>query len=56
MSLGLVKMLPCLSLILSSVVFSVFLKIILCILLGCRLRVFLYLEIAFYSLLMSILL
>jgi hypothetical protein len=47
MSLGLVKMLPCLSWMLSSVVFSVFLKITLCILLGWRLRVFLYFEIAF---------
>jgi hypothetical protein len=47
MSLGLVKMLPCLSRMLSSVVFSVFLKITLCILLGWRFRVFLYFEIAF---------
>jgi hypothetical protein len=47
MSLGLVKMLPCLSWMLSSVVFSIFLKITLCILLGCRLRVFLYFEISF---------
>jgi hypothetical protein len=47
MSLGLVKMLPCLSWMLSSVVFSMFLKITLCILLGWRLRVFLYFEIVF---------
>jgi hypothetical protein len=47
MSLGLVKMLPYLSWMLSSVVFSIFLKITLCILLGWRLRVFLYFEIAF---------
>jgi hypothetical protein len=47
MSLGLVKMLPCLSWMLSSVVFSMFLKITLCILLGWRLRVFLYFEISF---------
>jgi hypothetical protein len=30
------------------VVFSVFLKIILCILFGCKLRVFLYFEIVFF--------
>jgi hypothetical protein len=47
MSSGLVRILPCLSLILSSVVLSVFLKITLCILFGCKLRVFLYFEIAF---------
>jgi hypothetical protein len=47
MSSGLVRILPCLSLILSRVVFSVFLKITLCILFGCKLRVFLYFEIAF---------
>jgi lysylphosphatidylglycerol synthetase-like protein (DUF2156 family) len=47
MSLGLVKMLPSLSWMLSNVVFSMFLKITLCILLGWRLRVFMYLEIAF---------
>jgi hypothetical protein len=47
MSLGLVRMLPCLSWMLSSVVFSIFLKITLCILLGWRLRIFLYFEIAF---------
>jgi hypothetical protein len=50
MSSGLVRMLSCLSLMLSNVVFSVFLKITLCILLGCRLRVFLYFEIAFLQL------
>jgi hypothetical protein len=50
MSSGLVRMLFCLSLILSSVVFSVFLKITLCIHLGCRLRVFLNFEIAFLQL------
>jgi hypothetical protein len=38
-------MFPCRFLIQSSVVFSVFLKIILCILLGCRFRVCMYLEI-----------
>jgi hypothetical protein len=43
-------MLPALSLRLSSVVFSMFLKITLCILLGCRFRVFLYFEIAFLQL------
>jgi hypothetical protein len=47
MSLGLVRMLPCLSCILSSVVFSMFLNITLCILLGWRFRVFLYLKISF---------
>jgi hypothetical protein len=47
MSSGFVKMLPCLSWMLSSVVFSVFLNITLCILLGWRLRVFMYFEIAF---------
>jgi hypothetical protein len=45
--LGLVKMLPCLSWMLSSVVFSAFLNITLWILLGWRLKVFLYFEIAF---------
>jgi hypothetical protein len=50
MSFELVSMLFCLSLILSSVVFSVFLKITLCIRLGCRLRVFLYFEISFLQL------
>jgi hypothetical protein len=43
-------MFPCLSLILSRVVFYVFLKITLCIILGCRFRVFLYFEIAFLQL------
>jgi hypothetical protein len=47
MSWGLVKMLPCLSWMQSSVVFSMFLKITLCILFGWRLRIFLYFEIAF---------
>jgi hypothetical protein len=47
MSLGLVKMLPCLYWILSTVVFSMFLKMTLYILLGWRLRVFLYFEIFF---------
>jgi hypothetical protein len=50
MFFGLVSMFPCLSLILSKVVFSEFLKITLCILLGCRFNVFLYLEIAFLQL------
>jgi hypothetical protein len=50
MSSGLVRMFFCLSLILSSVVFSVFLKITLCIRLGGRLRVFMYFEIAFLQL------
>jgi hypothetical protein len=40
MSSRLVSIFPCLSLMLSKVVFSVFLKITLCILLGCRFRVF----------------
>jgi hypothetical protein len=50
MSFGLVSIFPCLSLILSKVVFSMFLKITLCILLGCRFRIFLYLEISFLQL------
>jgi hypothetical protein len=50
MSFGLVSIFPCLSLMLSSVVFSVFLNITLCILLGCRFKVFLYFEIAFLQL------
>jgi hypothetical protein len=50
MSFGLVSIFPCLSLILSKVVFSIFLKITLCILLGCRFKVFLYLEIVFLQL------
>jgi hypothetical protein len=50
MSFGLVSMFPYLSLILYKVVFSVFLKITLCILLGCRFKVFLYLEISFLQL------
>jgi hypothetical protein len=47
MSSGLVRILPYLSLIPSRVVFSVFLKITLCIFFGCKWRVFLYFEIAF---------
>jgi hypothetical protein len=47
MSIGLVRMFPCLSLRLSSVVSSVFFKIFLCILLGCRFNMFLYLLIFF---------
>jgi hypothetical protein len=50
MSSGLVSIFPCLSLILSKVMFSMFLKITLCILLGCRFKVFLYFEIAFLQL------
>jgi hypothetical protein len=50
MSFGLVSMFPCLSLTQSRVVFSVFLKISLWILLGCRFKVFLYFEIAFLQL------
>jgi hypothetical protein len=50
MSFGLVSIFPCLSLRLSRVVFLVFLKITLCILLGCRFRVFLYFEIALLQL------
>jgi hypothetical protein len=50
MSSGLVSIFPCLSLMLSRVVFFVFLKITLCILLGCRFKVFLYFEIAFLQL------
>jgi hypothetical protein len=50
MSSGLIRMLFCLSLILFSVVFSVFLKITLYICLGYRLRVFLYFEISFLQL------
>jgi hypothetical protein len=50
MSSGLIRMLFCLSLMLSNVVFSVFLNMTLCILLGCRLRVFLYFEIVFLQL------
>jgi hypothetical protein len=47
MSSGLVGIFPCLSLMLFRVVFSVFLKITLCILLGCRFKVFMYFEIFF---------
>ena len=47
MSSGLVRMFPCLSFRLSRVVLSIFLKITLWILLGCKLNVFLYLEISF---------
>ena len=50
MSSGLVSMFPCLSFRLSKVVLSVFLKITLWILLGCKFNVFLYLEIAFLQL------
>jgi hypothetical protein len=50
MSSGLVNILPCLFLMLSSEVFSMFLKITLCILLDYRLRVFLYFKIAFLQL------
>jgi hypothetical protein len=50
MSSGLVRIFPCLSFMLSRVVLSVFLKITLWILLGCKFRVFLYLEIAFLQL------
>jgi hypothetical protein len=50
MSFGLISIFPCLSLMLSSVVFSIFLKITLCILLGCRFSVFLYFDIAFLQL------
>jgi hypothetical protein len=47
MSFGLVSIFPCLSLMLSKVMFSVFLKITLCILLGCRFKEFVYFEISF---------
>jgi hypothetical protein len=50
MSFGLVSIFPCLTLIMSRVVFFVFLKITLCILLGCKFRVFLYFDIAFLQL------
>jgi hypothetical protein len=50
MSSGLICIFPCLFLILFSVVFLVFLKLTLCILLGCRFKVFLYFEIAFLRL------
>ena len=50
MSDGLVNIFPCLSFRLSRVVLSVFLKITLWILLGCKFSVFLYLEIAFLQL------
>jgi hypothetical protein len=46
-SVELVRMFPCLSLRLSSMVSSMFLKIFLCIVLGCRFSRFLYLLIAF---------
>ena len=46
----LVSILPCLSLILFNVVFSVLLKMTLCILLGCRFKVFLYSKIVFLQL------
>jgi hypothetical protein len=50
MSFGLVSTFPCLSLMLFRVVFSVFLKITLCILLDCKFKVFLYFEIVFLQL------
>jgi hypothetical protein len=50
MSSGLVRIFPCLSFMLSKVVLSVFLKITLWILLGCRFKMFLYFEIAFLQL------
>src|SRR5450759_1641696 len=50
MSSGLVSIFPCLSCRLSKVVLSIFLKITLWILLGCKFNVFLYLEIAFLQL------
>jgi hypothetical protein len=50
MFFGLVNIFPCLSLMLSKVVFSVFLKITLCILLDYRFKVFLYFEISFLQL------
>jgi lysylphosphatidylglycerol synthetase-like protein (DUF2156 family) len=50
MSSGLVRIFPCLSFRLSRVVLSVFLKLTLWILLGCKFRVFLYFEIAFLQL------
>jgi hypothetical protein len=50
MSFGLVSTFPCLSLMLSRVVLFVFLKITLCILLGCKFKVFLYFEIVFLQL------
>jgi hypothetical protein len=50
MSSGLIRIFPCLSFMLSRVVLSMFLKITLWILLGCKFRVFLYLAIAFLQL------
>jgi hypothetical protein len=50
MSSALVRIFPCLSFRLSKVVLSVFLKITLWILLGCKFNVFLYLEITFLQL------
>jgi hypothetical protein len=50
MSFRLVSIIPCLSLMLSSVVFSVFLNITLYILLVCRFRVFLCFEITLFLL------
>jgi hypothetical protein len=50
MSFRLVNIFSRLSLMLIKVVFSVFLKFSLCILLGCRFKVFLYFEIAFLQL------
>ena len=50
MSSQFISIFPCLSFRLSNVVLSVFLKITLWILLGCKFNVFLYLEIAFFQL------
>jgi hypothetical protein len=50
MSSRLVRIFPCLSFMLSRVVLSVFLKITLWILLGCKFRIFLYLAISFLQL------
>jgi hypothetical protein len=50
MSSGLVRIFPCLSCMLSMVVLSVFLKITLWILLGCKFKVFLYFAIVFLQL------
>jgi hypothetical protein len=50
MSSRLVSIFPYMSLRQSNVMFSVFLNMTLCILLGCRFRVFLYFEISFLQL------
>ena len=47
MSSRLISIFPCLSLMMSRVVFFMFLKITLCILLGCKFRIFLYFDIVF---------